>query len=135
MTTQTLTLELPEALHRSVRQIAAATKRPLGDVVTQILAHALPPLDDVPAEDAELLARMSALDDGALWHEARATLSAGEQAELGTLLDRQGAQELAEQDRARLRILMDEYGRLMVRKSHAWLLLARRGYQIPALRP
>ena len=26
---------------------------------------------------------------------------------------------------------MDEYGRLLVHKSHAWLLLARRGYKVP----
>jgi hypothetical protein len=26
---------------------------------------------------------------------------------------------------------MDEYSRLLVRKSHAWLLLARRGYKVP----
>lgn len=27
--------------------------------------------------------------------------------------------------------LMDHYGRMLVRQSHIWLLLARRGYRVP----
>lgn len=131
MTTQTITLELPESLYRSARRIAEVTKRPISEIVQESLTHTLPPLDDVEPDEAVILARMSTLDDIALWEEANKILSSEEQAELQTLLDRQNVSELSEAETARLQLLMGEYGRLLVRKSHAWLLLARRGYRVP----
>jgi hypothetical protein len=52
MSTQTVTIELPEALYRSANQVAQATQRPLADILQESLAHSLPPLDDVPPEIA-----------------------------------------------------------------------------------
>lgn len=131
MPTQTITLELPESLYQSARQIAEVTKRPIEEIVQKSLTHTLPPLDDVAAEEAETLAQMSMLDDAALWQEANKAMSAAAQAELHALLDRQNAGEVTDSDEARLQALLDEYGRLLVHKSHAWLLLARRGYNVP----
>jgi hypothetical protein len=54
-----------------------------------------------------------------------------EQTELQNLLDSQGEGDLSPIDAARLETLLDIYGRLTVRKAHAWLLLARRGYRVP----
>ncbi len=129
--TQTVTLELPEPLFRSAHRIAEATQQSLETVLKDSLAHALPPLDDVPPDEAVELAALALLDDGALWREARATLSAEEQKVLRELLDRQEAGQLSAVDEERLQALLDAYGRLTVRKAHAWLLLARRGYQVP----
>jgi hypothetical protein len=131
MTTQTITLELPESLYRSARQIAEVTKRPIEEIVQESLTHTLPPLDDVEPDDADILARLSTLDDTGLWGEATKGLSAEEQVELQTLLDQQSAGELTETESVRLSFLMDEYGRLLVYKSHVRLLLARRGYKVP----
>ena len=131
MTTQTVTLKLPEPLYRSAHQVAEATKQPLETLLTDSIARTLPPLDDVsPAEAAEL-AKLASLDDASLWREARATMNPVEQAMMHELLDRQGASELIPADHARLQDLLDVYGRLMVRKAHAYLLLARRGYRVP----
>jgi len=131
MTTQTITLKLPEPLYRSARQVAEATRRPLEAILTDSIARMLPPLDDVsPAEAAEL-AKLASFDDASLWREARATTNPVEQAKIHELLDRQGASELAPAERVRLQDLLDVYGRLMVRKAHAYLLLARRGYRVP----
>ena len=131
MSTQTITLKLPESLYRSARQIAEVTKRPIEEIVQESLTHTLPPLDDVEPDEAEILARMSSLDDTALWKEANKTLATTQQIELQTLLDSQSTGELTEPETIRLQVLMDEYGRLLVHKSHAWLLLARRGYKVP----
>jgi|GEM_PF-6201212 len=95
------------------------------------IALALPPLDDVPPEEADELAAMALLNDASLWREARNSLAAEQQTELQNLLDRQAEGELSPQDKSRLQELLDAYGRLTVRKAHAWLLLARRGYRIP----
>jgi hypothetical protein len=129
--TQTITLELPEELYQSADQLARVTKRPLAELVANSLAHTLPPLDDVPAEEAESLASLSLLDDVGLWEVAAVVMSAEQQVEMHRLLDEQSNGELNEEEGAQLKKLMDEYGCLLVRKSHAWLLLARRGYNVP----
>ena len=131
MTTQTVTLKLPEPLYRSARQVAEATKQPLEAILTDSIARTMPPLDDVSPEETAELAKLVSLDDASLWREARATMNPVEQAKMHDLLDRQGASELTPADRPRLQDLLDIYGQLMVRKAHAYLLLARRGYRVP----
>ena len=128
---QTIALELSESLYRSARQVAQATQKPLETVLQDSIAHTLPPLDDVSPEQATALAKLTNLDDAALWRESRATMDMAEQAEMHDLLDRQGAGELTSAERTRLQDMLDTYGRLMVRKAHVYLLLARRGYRVP----
>jgi formylmethanofuran dehydrogenase subunit E len=128
---QTVALELPESLYRSARQVAQATQKPLEAVLRDSIAHTLPPLDDVSPEEATELAQLASYDDAALWQESRVTMNVTEQAEMHELLDCQGAGELTSDEHARLQDLLDTCGRLMVRKAHAYLLLARRGYRVP----
>ncbi len=135
MDTQTVTLALPESLYRTARQVAEAIGQPLEVILQASLAHALPPLDDVPSEEMADLAALASLDDAALWRVARATLSEADQSELGDLLDRQSAGELAPTDSPRLQALLDAYGQVTLRKAHAYLLLARRGYHVPMQDP
>ncbi|MBM4255825.1 MAG: hypothetical protein FJ147_08000 [Deltaproteobacteria bacterium] len=131
MASQVITFELPDDLYRTVNKLAQATKRPLTDILQESLAHTLPPLEDVSADEADVLAHLSALDDAALWQASKRTLPEQQQEELHSLLDLQNASEITPDGAARLQELMREYGRSLVRQSHAWLLLARRGYQVP----
>lgn len=131
MASQLITLELPDSLYLTVSKLAQVTQRPVGEILQESLAHTLPPLDDVPADEADVLARMSTLDDAVLWQASKRTLPEHQQEELAILLERQNAGELTPDAAVRLQELMAEYGRLLVRQSHAWLLLARRGYQVP----
>lgn len=128
---QTVTLELPETLYRFARQVAEATQKPLETVLRDSIAHALPPVNDLPHEQAVEFAALSALDDATLWRQARAMMSEAEQVEMRELLDSQGAGQLTSAQHARLQGLQDSYGQAMVRKAHAYLLLARRGYRVP----
>lgn len=128
---QTITLTLPDALYRSAYQVAEATRQPLEVVLRESLTHTLPPLDDLAPEEASDLAALSVLDDASLWRASEVMLNTRKQAELRALLEQQQAGEWSADDQRRLQSLLDEYGRLMVRKAHAWLLLARRGYHVP----
>ena len=116
-------------------KLAQVTKRPLAEIRQEPLAHTLPALDDVPAEEGNVLAHMSTLDDAALWQASKITMPEGQQEELHALLDSQSAGALTPADAVRLQDLLDEYGRVLVRQSHAWLLLARRGYNVPIRHP
>lgn len=133
MTMQTITLRLPEPLYRTARQMAQVAKRPIETVLQDSLMAVLPPLDDVGPDEALELARLALLNDTALWQEARALLCQADQQELEGLLSRQesGAGVLTAAEQTRLQELLNVYGRLMVRKAHAHLLLARRGYRVP----
>jgi predicted DNA-binding protein len=132
---QTVTIELPERLYRSANRLAHATQRPLADILRESLSHTLPPLDDVSAEETEILLRLSTLDDSTLWREAQVSLPLNQQTELEELLVEQSDGRLLPDKQARLEALQDEYGRLLVHKAHAWLLLARRGYKTPIQTP
>jgi hypothetical protein len=128
---QSITLTLPDSLYNYARKISEATKQPLEAVLQKSIAQTMPPLDDVPKEEAAELAAMAVMSDAALWQEARAMMSANDQAKLRELSSRQSAGQLSAEEKPELTTLLDLYGRLMVRKAHAWLLLARRGYQTP----
>ena len=129
MSTQTITIQLPDHLYQSTNQLARATKRPLADILQDSLSHTLPPLDDVPPEESEELVKLSSLNDGELWQVAQQNLTPEKQAQLDELFLIQSAGKLEDADQ--LTALQEEYGRLLVRQSHAWLLLARRGYKVP----
>ena len=131
MTIQTVTLDLEEPIYRAARRVAEVTGQSLDDVLRASIAHALPPLDDLPPDDATDLAALALLDDGALWRAARAELGRLSRPSCGQLLDQQSAGELEAPSLGRLGELLDGYGRLTVRKAHAYLLLARRGYRVP----
>lgn len=91
----------------------------------------LPPLDDVAPDEAAELAGLTLPNNAALWREARVMMTPAEQIERQSLLERQGDGQLEQDERLRLQALMHIYGRLMVRKAHAYLMLARRGYRVP----
>lgn len=131
MITHAVTLELPESLYQTAAQVATLTGKPLQAVLESSIAHALPPLDDVPPDEAASLAALVLFDDTALWHEARAMMGDNEQVELDDLLDRQEDGELTPAEQSRLQTLLDAYGHVTLRKSHAYLLLARRGFRVP----
>jgi len=111
--------------------MAQATRRPIEAVLQDSLTAVLPPLDDVEPEEAAELAQLALLNDAALWAEARSLMTPADQAEMRALLDRQGSKSLKSGEQTRLHELMHIYGQLMVRKAHAYLLLARRGYRVP----
>lgn len=130
MGTHTITVDLPHTLFQSVNRVAQATQRSPEAVVKAMLAHALPPLDDVPPEEADALAALALLDDAALWQVARGQLPAAVQEKMQSLFHLQSQSPLSASQQAELQVLLDEYGKVMVRKAHATLLLARRGFQV-----
>ncbi|MFZ1755622.1 MAG: hypothetical protein WBO46_03015 [Caldilineaceae bacterium] len=130
MLMESVTLELPVELMRSARLVADKTGTHVERVIQSSLAHALPPLDDLPAHEAAELAALALLDDAQLWEIGRKQLSGPVQMEFTRLLDEQSAGDLTSADAAILDRLLDEYGAALVRSSHAYLLLARRGYNV-----
>lgn len=59
--------------------------RSLAEILQESLARTLPPLDDVPAAAADVLAHMSILHDAALWQASTVTIPESLQAALHAL--------------------------------------------------
>jgi len=128
---QTVTLELTEVVYQNAQRLARASHKSVEVILQDSIAHTLPPLDDVSPDEAGQLAQLALLDDASLWREARQMLTSEQEQDLRDLLHRQDESALTPKQRTRLEQLMDSYGRLTVRKPHAYLLLARRGYRVP----
>jgi hypothetical protein len=128
---QTVTLELPEFLYQNAQRLVWASQKSLESFLETSIAQSLPPLDDLSPEEASELAQLALLDDAGLWREARRTLSPAQQQNLEDLLYGQSAGKLTSGQQTKPEQLMQLYGQLTVRKAHACLLLARRGYRVP----
>lgn len=127
MSNQSITLSLPEAVMRRARRTAEAARRPLEDVLTATLVAALPEVEGAPPDMQEDLARMTWLDEQALWVIAQSSLSTRKQEQLDYLAELQTQRALAAEELADLERLRQEYGRVTLRKARAYALLSMRG--------
>lgn len=127
MTLQTVTLTMPESIFRRVKRSAEVLRRPPEEIIVEALNVALPRVDDVPAEMTEELAAMRSLPDGKLWEIARSMMPARTQARLRTLSTAQRERALAPAELQKLDALLQEHGRIMLRKAQAYALLHERG--------
>ena len=134
MTTQSVTLQLPEPVFRYLQQIATATKRPLEQVVRQSVEGNLPPsVASMPVDMQDELLTLQALPAEQLRRTAEDQITPVDQARHVELLDKNSAGTItpAEQDElAALRLSAD---RLMLRKAFAWSVLRWRGQATPSL--
>jgi hypothetical protein len=123
----TITLTLPEKTLSQAKQAAAALRRPLEDVLSDMLTAMLPEVSGTPGEMQADLAAMTWLDNEALWNIARSEMSAEQQAALQQLAEQQGERSLTSKEKADLEKLRREYGRITLRKARAYSLLSLRG--------
>src|SRR5438046_9352447 len=79
MTTETLTIQVPERLYRRLERLAALSGRPLESLVTQTLSASIPPLpDDLPSPTRDALTSLEALSDDDLWQIVRSGMHEAE---------------------------------------------------------
>lgn len=116
---QTLTLEIPEALAHSARAVAARTGRRVEDVLAAWLSRAIPELAIEQLPDDEILALRDL------------QLDAEQQDALDDLLTRQREGTLTDQERTDLDALLATYRQGMVYKARALQAAITRGLQPP----
>lgn len=123
----TITLNLPDRTIEQARQAAAALRRPVEDVLADMLTAVLPAASDAPADMQVELARMTWLDNQALWVIARSQMPAVAQEQMRRLTHRQSERPLMAEEQKQLDDLRQEYGRTTLRKARAYALLSLRG--------
>jgi hypothetical protein len=128
---QTITVTLPEAIYKRVKDTAEAMSLPLEAVVTQSIELLLPAFeDDMPLDMQSELVTLTFLTDAQLWKIAHQTMDKQKQARLETLAEIQKHRELNTNEQAELDQLMSEAQQIMLYKAEAYRLLAQRGHTI-----
>ncbi|MFB2937844.1 hypothetical protein ACE1B6_21555 [Aerosakkonemataceae cyanobacterium BLCC-F154] len=134
MTTQQVTIELPEPIFRRLVRIAEATHQPVEALVMQSAIGNLPPfIENAPTEMQPELLRMQTLDKEELQAIAIAQVEPGNYQRHVNLLQKNEEDLLTAEERDELTALRLAADCLMLRKAYAWSLLRWRGHRIPPL--
>jgi hypothetical protein len=132
--TETVSIQVPQALYHRLERLAILTGRPLESLVTQTLASSLPLLpDDLLPQTRDALLAIETLDDHDLWGLVHATLSESQLTQWDELRERRRINTLTTDEQAILDQLTQESELLALRKAYAAVLLKWRGHQIPSL--
>lgn len=135
MTTQQVTIELPEPVFRQLVRIAEATQQSVADLIAQSVVSNLPPFaENAPLEMQAELMRLQTLSIEELLVIAQATVDPDQHEHHVNLLEKHqdGLLTLAErQELTDLRLASDG---LMLRKAYAWSILRWRGHRVPLLK-
>jgi len=134
MTTQKVTVELPQAIFQQLARIASATQQPLEILAAQSIASNLPPTpDNAPVEIQTELLQMQMWDDQELLAIAESKINLAQQQRHIELLEKNQIGEITLAERQELNKLRISADQLMLRKAYAWSVLRWRGHKIAAL--
>ncbi len=132
--TQTITLNLPDELLQRYQQGANVARKALEDFIAERLDDTTLPLaDSLPTYLQLELEELEKADDDTLWEIAGSHLSDTLQKEYDYLLVQKNERELTTHEENHLHTVGEEARRLMLKKSHAYMLLKWRGHTIPTL--
>jgi hypothetical protein len=131
--TQTVTLELPEAIFLPAQRMAKAIQRPVADLLIRALRASLPSLDELPPVLIADLVDLEKLNDKALWQVMLSQVPSGQQRKLNRLLAKNKNDGLTDAERIEMEALQNEADRVMLRKARAAVLLKFRGKRLPTL--
>jgi hypothetical protein len=135
MTTQRITIELPEAIFHRFVQIAEATQQPLEDLIAQSVVSNLPPsAENAPLELRAELMEMQTLSVGELLAIAQTQTDAIQHEHHVQLLEKNQAGLMSPEEQSELTNVRLTADRLMLRKAYAWSVLRWKGHRLPPLK-
>ncbi|MGB8700782.1 MAG: hypothetical protein WCD18_15300 [Thermosynechococcaceae cyanobacterium] len=135
MTTQRVTIELPDAIFHRFVQIAEATQQPLEDPIAQSVVSNLPPsAENAPIVLRAELTEMQTFSVDKLLAIAQAQADPTPHGYHVQLLENNQVGELSPEDQKELASLRQAADRLMLRKAYAWSILRWKGHRIPLLK-
>jgi hypothetical protein len=135
MTTQQVTIDLPEPIFRQLAHIAKATQQSIETLVAQSVVSNLPPsVDNAPLEMQAELLQLQTLGTEDLLTIAHAKTEPEHHERCVELLDLHQDDKLTPSQRQELAQLRQAADRLMLRKAYAWSVLRWQGHPIPALK-
>lgn len=130
----TVTLNIPDNLYQQMRRQALVSKQSVDELAQATLSRFLPAMleieEDLPPDLQVELKAMEQLSDAALWSLAAGQLGESEQKELEYLGEKQKETALTAEEQQRQEALLTAYDELLLRRSHAAVLLQARGHDL-----
>jgi hypothetical protein len=130
MTVQAITLNLPQAVYRQIRQAAEKVGRPVNEGLLEAVAAVAPVIGTGPENLRTALAQMAYLNDAALWQAGRATMTAEQRERLEALHDKQQREGLTPDEQVEEQALLSLYRETLLVRAQAAVLLKQRGYDV-----
>ncbi len=127
---QAITLNLPQAVYKQIRQAAEKVGRPVNEVLLEAVAAVAPVIGTGPENLRTALAQMAYLNDAALWQAGRATMTAEQREHLEALHDKQQREGLTPDEQAEEQTLLSLYRETLLVRAQAAVLLKQRGYDV-----
>ena len=135
MTTQRVTIELPEPVFRQLVRIAEATQQSVEVLAAQSVLSNLPPsVENASLEMQPELLKIQSLSIEELLAITNATVERSQHERHIELLDKNKEGSLTSEERQELTDLRLAADHLMLRKAYAWSVLRWRGHRIPPLK-
>lgn len=133
MSSQTVTLTIPDSLYAQLKERAEQAERSVEDETLNVLASAVPFTGRLPDDLAVAVESLRSLDDAALWNAAHSRLAAEVSDELEDLHLKQQREGLSEEEDRRLSELKRQYERHLLIRAQALALLKQRGHDVTSL--
>jgi len=130
MTTQEVTLNLPEAIYNQIRRAAEKAHRPVADLLVEAVIAAAPAMEPSAGPFRTALAQLTYLNDAALWQAARATMLEPQRERLEALHGKQQHEGLSTVEQEEEQALLALYRETILVRAQAALLLKQRGYDV-----
>lgn len=130
MTTQEVTLTLPESVYDQIRRAAEKAHRPLAELLVEAVIAAAPAMEPSAGPLRTALAQLSYLNDAALWQAARATMPERQRERLEALHFKQQREGLTTEEHKEEQMLLALYHETVLVRAQAALLLQQRGYDV-----
>ncbi len=133
MNAHTVTLQLPVSLYDRYKLRAELTRRTVEAELLEAVTVAAPDAEELPADLAEAVSGLEALDEAALFDAARGSFPPESSARLEALHIKRQAEGLTEAEEEATERLVREYERAMLVRAHALKLLQERGRDVSEL--
>jgi plasmid stability protein len=133
VTTQSITIRLPDPIYQQLKRRADRAGRSLEDELLEVVVAAVPVADEPSDDLAEAISPLAALDDQALWRVARDRLPTDTAEQLQSLDQKRQREGLTEAEEQEAAALLQQYERLMLVRAHAVALLKQRGHDVSSL--
>ena len=127
---QSITLEIPEALYEQLRLRASAANRTVEAEVVEVVSSVVPVAGEIPPDLAYLLDRMRFLDDAGLQRTAKSRLSKKALSRLQSLNNKRQRDGLSEAETLTANELLRQYERAILFRAQALALLKERGFDL-----
>lgn len=130
MLNNSVTINLPTKTVKRLERTARLQKQTIAELAGHLVVQATTPLPALSPDLETELEAFAQLSDETLWTLARSVLPTNRRVRLAWLNEEAQQRALSAEEQSEQAGLVEEYGRVLVRRAEAAVLLKKRGYDL-----